>query len=298
MSNATKVLSPEEVNHFINHGYVTVHDCFSRETAQAITDRAFQRLGYDKDDRNTWAAPRIHMPSLEYYDLPEFSPRAWEAICQLLGGVERIKLPATWSDALIANFHEGADQPWRAPSAECPGWHKDGDFFRHFLDSPEQGLLTLVVWSDIKHKGGGTYIAPDSIKVVTGYLKDRTDGVKPNEFPFKAMIHDCKEFIEFTGNVGDVVLLHPYMLHTVSQNHSDVARFITNPPVSLKEPMQFNRENLADFSPVELAVLNALGVERFDYQPTHERERIVPERVLREQKMIEEQKARLAGIAG
>jgi hypothetical protein len=296
MPEIQPVLSNEDIQHFISKGYVVVHDCFSRATAQAITDKAFKRVGYDKEDRSTWAAPRIHMPGLEYFDLPDFSPVAWGAICQLLGGFDRIKLPATWSDALIANFKEGADEPWRAPSADCPGWHKDGDFFRHFLDSPEQGLLTLVVWSDIKHKGGGTYIAPDSIKVVTDFLKDHPEGVLPNEFPFKAMIHECREFIEFTGSIGDVVLLHPYMLHTVSQNHSEVARFITNPPVSLIEPLQFNREEVQDFSPVELAVLHALGVERFDFHATHERERIVPARVLKEQKMIEEQKARLATI--
>jgi hypothetical protein len=44
-----------------------------------------------------------------------------------------------------------------------PDWHKDGDFFRHFLDSPEQGLLTIVLWSDIEERGGGTFIAPDSV---------------------------------------------------------------------------------------------------------------------------------------
>ena len=57
-----------------------------------------------------------------------------------------------WSDGFIINFGLGADQPWQPPSPEVSGWHKDGDFFRHFLDSPEQGLLTIVVWSDIYPK--------------------------------------------------------------------------------------------------------------------------------------------------
>ena len=82
-----------------------------------------------------------------------------------------------------------------------------------------------------------------------------------------------------TGRLGDVVLLHPYVLHAVSQNHLGVARFITNPPIALKEPMNFNRDNPNEFSPVERAVLKGLGVERLDFTPTAPRENVVPERV-------------------
>ena len=60
--------------------------------------------------------------------------------------------------------------------------------------------------------------------------------------------------------------------------------------------MNFNRENPDEFSPVELAVLRSLGRDRLDFKIAAPRERIVPERVQRQQKMLEEQKARL-GIA-
>ena len=61
-----------------------------------------------------------------------------------------------WSDAFIVNFRRGADQPWQAPSADLGGWHKDGSYFRHFLDSREQALLTVLLWSDVAPRGGGT----------------------------------------------------------------------------------------------------------------------------------------------
>lgn len=99
--------------------------------------------------------------------------------------------------------------------------------------------------------------------------------------------------MEITGNAGDVVLLHPFVLHSASQNPSGRARFITNPPVALKKPMNFNRNNPDDFSPVELAVLRGVGKERLDFKPTAPRERLVPERVKRQKKMLEEQKKRL-----
>lgn len=286
-------LTEAQRDEFLRQGYLTLQDCFSREAAQEITDRAFIRLGYDKNDRTTWEKPRVHMPSLTGYECRAFAPKAWAAICDLLGGEERTK-PCGWSDALIANFSEGADRPWKGPSAQSPGWHKDGDFFRHFLDSPEQGLLVLVLWSDIDSQGGGTFVAPDSILQVARFFAAHPEGVLPNEIPFRAMIAECQDFREVTGRIGDVVICHPFLLHTVSQNHSTRARFITNPPVSLREPMNFHRSDPADVSPVEQVILNALGVDHLDFQPTGSREPVVPERVKREAAIKEEERRRLA----
>ncbi|MGI4791598.1 MAG: hypothetical protein ACRYFS_22475 [Janthinobacterium lividum] len=287
-------LHPDQIAQFLDQGYLRVSNCFSREAAEAVTDQAFVRLGYDKDKSSTWTEPRVHMPSLNYFECKTFAPAAWAAACDLLGGEERIQQPCNWGDALIANFHEGLDRPWKGPSAQSPGWHKDGDFFRHFLDSPEQGLLVLVLWSDIATQGGGTFVAPDSIAPLARFFASRPDGVLPNEIPFRELIGQCHEFEECTGSTGDVFLCHPFLLHTVSQNHGGKARFITNPPVSLKEPMDFNRDDLNGFSPVEQAILNGLGVERLDFQPTVPRERIVPDRVKREQAVIETERKRLA----
>lgn len=108
------------------------------------------------------------------------------------------------------------------------------------------------------------------------------------------LIAQCTSFVETTGRLGDVVLMHPYMLHAVSQNHRGTARFITNPPIALKEPMRFDRPAPAEQSPVERAVLHALGVDRLDYRPAAAREGVIPERVLRQQRMARAEQARLA----
>jgi hypothetical protein len=237
------------------------------------------------------------MPSLRHVEVADFAPKVWRAACELLGGEERIERPYTWGDGFIANLGLGADREWEPPSAASPDWHKDGDFFRHFLDSPEQGLLTIVLWSDIEHRGGGTFIAPDSVAPVARLLAQRTEGVLPDEFPYDDLIAQCTSFVETTGRLGDVVLMHPYMLHAVSQNHRGTARFITNPPIALRQPMDFDRPDPEDQSPVERAVLRALGVERLDYEPTAAREYVVPERVLRQERMREEEQARLAEAA-
>jgi hypothetical protein len=289
-----RVLSEEQTAHFIERGYVVLHDCFSRDWAQELTDKAFIRLGYDRNDPATWAGPgRIHMPTIELFDIKDVAPLAWQAACELVGGEERVRQPYHWSDAFIVNFHEGIDQPWQGPSAQSKGWHKDGDFFRHFLDSPEQGLLTLVLWSDIEPRGGGTFVATDSVPVVAQRLAEHPEGLLPGELNCREMINQCHDFLEMTGRCGDVVLLHPFILHTSSQNHLGIPRFLTNPPIALNEPMNFQRANPADFSPVERAVLHGLGVEKLDFQPAAQRERFVPERAKRQQKVLLEEKARL-----
>jgi hypothetical protein len=288
------VLSDEQVESFVEHGYVTIAGCFTREAAQPWLDEAWIRLGYDPHDSDTWVQKRVHMPSLRHVEVRDFAPKVWDAACELLGGEDRIEQPYTWGNGFIANLGVGADREWEPPSASSPDWHKDGDFFRHFLDSPEQGLLTIVLWSDIEHRGGGTFVAADSVAPVARLLVERRGGLLPDDFDYADLISQCTSFVETTGRLGDVVLMHPYMLHAVSQNHRGTARFITNPPIALKQPMRFDRADPAEHSPVERAVLRALGVQRLDYRPTAARESVVPERVLRQQRMEREEQARLA----
>ena len=286
------MLTIEQLDQFYNRGHIVLRDCFSRDAAQEMTDKAFVRLGYDKENPATWSEKRVHMPVQESFSVREFAPRAYGALCELVGGKERIEEPR-WSDGFIGNFGIGADRPWDAPSPNVIGWHKDGDFFRHFLDSPEQGLLVIVVWSDIEPRGGGTFIACDSVPVLARFLAEHPEGILPGGFDFQERIKECRDFEEITGRVGDVVLLHPFVLHTVSQNHNGTARLITNPPVHLKAPMNFARKD-KNYSPVERSILRALNVDSLDFTPQNPRERIVPERVRRQAKMKEEELARLA----
>ena len=299
MNNRYKALSEEQVAQFIERGYVVVHDCFARTFAERWTRAAFDRLGYTANDPDTWQQEIVHMPATERVPMQDIAPRAWQAACELLGGEDRA-MPCTWGNSMIANFRKGADVPWQPPSPASPGWHKDGDFFRHFLDSPEQGLLTIVLWSDIGPRGGGTFAACDSVAPVARLLAAHPEGVLPSGAPevsFGSLIQECSDFVELTGKIGDVVLIHPFMLHASSQNHSGRARFITNPPISLKEPMRFDREDPTEFSPVETAVLRGLGVDCFEFQPVAPRERIISEGMKRKQKLLEEGQARLTARA-
>jgi hypothetical protein len=287
-------LTPEQKEEFLTQGFTIIRGGFTPEQAAPLLEKMWIRLGYDPSDKATWEQHRIHMPSIESVEVREFAPKVHGAMLELLGGEERINGNIRWSDGFIVNL--GADdhaETWEAPSPNVPGWHKDGDFFLHFLDSPEQGLLTIVLWTDVLPRGGATFVAADSVPVMARYLVDRPEGVRPNGFEFSERIKECSQFLEATGKAGDVYLIHPYLLHASSKNALRIPRVITNPPIHLKEPMNFNRPD-GDYSLVEQAVLRGLGVDHLDFAPTSPRERIVPDRVKNHAQLIEAEKARLA----
>jgi hypothetical protein len=306
------VLTAEQAEHFLDRGFVVIRECFSRAAAARFTSRVWDRLGYAEHDRATWTQPSVHLPAQRDLDVRTFAPRAWEAVCDLVGGVERIATdqPYVWRDGFIANLWQGADEPWAPASPVSPGWHKDGDFFRHFLDSPEQGLLTLVLWSDVRHQGGATFVATDSVRPVARFLAAHPEGVYPLRpaegqdgdpdavlLPYEDLARECHEFVEATGEVGDVYLLHPFVLHAKAQNMLRLPRFITNPPLTLARPMRFDRPNAGDHSLVEQAVLGALGVGRYEFTPTRPREAIVPPRVAAQRRLLADEQRRLGGVS-
>ncbi len=293
---AFRTLTPADIDHFVRKGYLKIERGFPREVAAEWSDNCFERLGYDKQDKSTWLEQRIHMGGDRFVQVQDIAPRVYDAICDLVGGEERLGRPCHWSDHFIVNLGIRADEPWQPAGPATPGWHKDGDFFRHFLDSPEQGLLVFVNWTDVVHHGGPTYIATDSVPVVAKFLAQHPEGVLPKEFDFMGLVGQCSEFEEATAEAGDVYLLHPFLLHASSQNPLRLIRIITNPPVHLNEPLRFDRPDRADFSAVELGVLAGLGVDRYEFKPTAPRERIVPERVKRQEAMKLAELARQAEL--
>lgn len=104
-----------------------------------------------------------------------------------------------------------------------------------------------------------------------------------------------ESFKEATGEVGDVYLLHPLMLHSASKNLLRNVRIITNPPVSLKEPFCFDRADPKDYSLVERKTLNDLGMPNGipGWKITSPRREWISKRVQRMQEMKRKEIERL-----
>jgi hypothetical protein len=165
-------LTEAQKAHFLEHGFIKIEKCFTRAQAADFTSTVWTRLGYDPNDKSTWLEERTNMPWHSHVPVSEFSPKAWSAMCQLLGGEERISTHMRgWSDGFIVNLGKEEYKPDdELDFRELWGWHNDGDFFVHFLDSPEQALLVIPLWSDIVPKGGGTVVCSDGIKHIAKHL--------------------------------------------------------------------------------------------------------------------------------
>lgn len=255
-------LSPAQRRQFQAKGFVVIKGCFSRETARAWTDKALRRLGCDPADPKTWTQKSVTAPRSAELEIRTFAPKAWAAICELVGGEDRVERPEleSWLDAFHVKFPHGTDRGWIAPSSpENTGWHKDGGPDEpHFLDDRRNGLQTFAHFSTVKPKGGGTFLAVDSVPLVARWLAAHPQGARITDASFHRLVPACRKFEELTAEAGDVALVHPYMIHTESFNCFGEPRFLAIRMIKLAEKMRFDRERARDHSLVEAVVVKAL----------------------------------------
>jgi hypothetical protein len=207
-----KVLSSNQVEQFMELGWVKLEEGFARKDALAGQDYLWGKLaerGVHRDDSSSWTQPMVRIN--EVYESPEFQRcntlRMAEAIEDLIGeGRWATRSVYGETESLSGfgwwpvNFAFEAEKPWDVPAY---GWHWDGSHFRHFVDSPDQGLLCLCLFSEIGPKGGGTLIAEGSHKLVAKFLAQHPEGLEPGEAIGKAN-RSHPWLAELTGSVpGD-----------------------------------------------------------------------------------------------
>jgi hypothetical protein len=271
---ATQVLTPAQIDQFISLGWCAVEDCFSPKAAKEKCDQWILEHGFELDKPENWGFEIKHSGLKQHFSAKDYAPKAWAAAEDLVG--KGAFDSWTWG-GFIVNRALGRDKPWALPPRD-QGWHVDGDFFRHFLDSPEQGLLILQVFTDMGPQGGGTAISEDSYPTVAQVLYEHPEGLDPVEvcrLPRERMPFKMQR--EVTCKAGTVVFCHPFIMHASSPNCKGGPRFAMNAPISLKAPMKFNNRDTATV--VERSIIDAVGGKPFDFKITRERERIIPDRL-------------------
>jgi len=254
-----KVLDNHQVDEFIRDGYTVVRNVFSPQIAEAIRDYLWEELaaqGVRRASPSTWTKRVVHLAKV-YHEEPftgVWTDRLFGALDDVLGeGRYSAPVGLGWWPVSFPNFDT---PPWSAPTE---GWHIDGIQFHHHINSADQGLLPLFILSDISPGGGGTAVSAGSHAITARILATaEPDGLDDDELTTRVLQHPIQDVRELTGKAGDVALVHPFLLHARSPNTGPAVRFICNPCIPLKEPMNLRRSDVSEYSPVEQAIVNSI----------------------------------------
>jgi hypothetical protein len=259
-SRNLKALTQEQAHQFLTDGYTILKNAFDPDTAAAVRNIVWQKIGLSPDHPESWVKPLIHLR--ESFGGPEieraFSPRLQHAFDDLMG-------PGNWVHPHQLGwwpviFPAKTQGTWAPPQA---GWHIDGIQFHHHLTSPDQGLLPIFIFSDCGPDDGGTAFDIGSHKITARILAESEPaGLDVNELCKRVNAHPRTNVTRVIGNAGDVALLHPFINHAVGVNvGTQRVRFICNQCIPLHQPMRLDRPTLADHTLVELATKAALQTQ-------------------------------------
>ena len=252
------ILDSEQIENFVNKGFVCIENAFSREIAEAARDILWADLGLDRHDPVSWKKPvvRLGMYAQAPFVQSANSPVLHRAYDQLVG--VNNWLPA----GSMGTF------PIRFPSDEDPGdagWHVDASFsgkdpasffdWRINVHSKGRGLLMLFLYSDV-----GTHDAPTRIRVGSHLdvarllLPKGDDGLSFMEVAHELASFPAREEVLATGKAGTVYLCHPFLVHAAQPHRGQNPKFMAQPPLLLRNELHIHGE-----SPVERAIQLAIS---------------------------------------
>jgi hypothetical protein len=250
-----KALSRNEIDQFIERGFVMLRDAFSRAAARRVRDDVWKRMELREEEPSGWNRSMVHVRTPfggpPYDEI--FTPRLHGAFDDLMGagGWKNLDTGLGWYVAFPG--HDAP--PWHVPRT---GWHVEGDF-QHRVDSPEWGLVPVFLFSDIGPGDGGTVIAQGTHRTTARILAAAdAAGMGEAELNRRVAERPFEDVVEMNGSAGDVALMHPFVAHTRSINTGKSVRFICNGQYRLKERMTLRRADAGDHTPVERAVVAAL----------------------------------------
>ena len=249
------------MDQFQTCGWVRIPGAFSADEAAAMRDVVWLALaskGILRDDPTTWCTERPdHLQHLK--SDPVFravgSERTLAAIDEVLGG-QPWRRPSDWG-AFFLVFP--ARRPWDVPA---DGWHVDADYAGPL--APPKGVKIHAMFGDVGPRSGGMNIISGSHRLVHRwfvehpprpgargaelrrslhrhpYLRDLCAAGKPairiERFHDRAEAVDGipLQVLENTATAGDVILMHPLLLHAPPTTHlGSTPRFLLNKDIQL-----------------------------------------------------------------
>ncbi|MBT1705223.1 phytanoyl-CoA dioxygenase [Chryseosolibacter indicus] len=254
-------LTPEEIEHFINNGFIRIDNAFSAEIAQEVIEILWNDIPFQKSDPNTWTEPvvRLGMYSHQPFIDSVNTKKLHTAFDQLIG--RNGWLPCR----SVGTF------PVRFPSSVQPndtGKHVDASFpgddpanyfqWRVNLKSKGRALLMLVLYSDVDENDAPTVIYKKShIDVARILSREGDSGLSFMALAEKVNALPQHDEIYATGKAGTVYLCHPFIVHAAQPHTGNTPRFMAQPPLLLRKELTI--ENSAkEYTPLEKSIRLAL----------------------------------------
>lgn len=259
----------------VERGYVTLRGAVPEPMLRRIRHDSLRRLreaparfikdyepawkagaeAFDPNDPSTFFRERIDLFGETLIDLEKELPRVWDAICTLVGGADRVA-ERHICDNVILNLRSPPLRPGaKAPEPGWESWHFDAPLELATFDRWINGLVGVVLVDDVAPGAGATYIAPESVELLTRELAAHPEGLDLVRRDIGVAISArCTDLVELHGKAGDVFLLHPFMLHTASPNPTGRVRWMANPNFELTSPLDVANPR----SPIEQAITQHL----------------------------------------
>ena len=250
------------IEQFIESGWLKLEGAFDRAVADRLRARLIAACPHDPRNRDAWDKPRcVVKQSFGEPDVMDLYSARVRGCFDLLLGAGRWQLPTGTGYGLV-NLPHSASGPWKMPEQ---GWHIDGLGFRHRLASPDQGLLCLALLTDVSPTGGATVVKPGSHRLTAGILAD----AEPQGLDAEELSRRVREAasdipgVVMPGRAGDLLVLHPMLLHAGSPNADASLRVATNICVSMHEPLRLPPAPAEDEpTPLEQSLLRALATRQ------------------------------------
>lgn len=257
-------LSDAQIARFISDGFVRIDNAFPEPLAAEARAILWADTGLDPDDPGTWTKPVIRLGN---YGQQPFRDAANTGL--LHAAYDQLVGEGRWvPQNTLGTF------PIRFPSPDDPGdagWHVDVSFgweenptdfmsWRANVTSKGRALLMLFLLSEVGDRDGPTRIRVGSHLDIARRLAPAGDsGLTLRELAATGFAEsEHRPEVLATGSPGTVYLCHPFLVHAAQPHRGTRPRFMAQPPLLPREPLQLNREDGA-YSPVEQAIRQALA---------------------------------------
>lgn len=241
------------VQHFWARGWVRIERAFSSTSAALMRDAVWRALaddGIERDRPDTWKVERpTHLQRLKHDPVFDAvgSARLTEMCNAIFAGI-RYEIPKDWGAFFLAF---PTNEEWRIP---CAGWHIDAHYGSPLR--PTNGLKTHALFGDVGPRGGGSLMLSGSHRLVHKWFKEnppladaRSADLRRQlrSHPYIRDLHtpgDNNEriarfmervetwddvdlqVVENTGEAGDIIVVHPLVLHVAAPNNAQQPRFL------------------------------------------------------------------------